>query len=299
MPQATHKFDANKMRKLMEQETEYISNLFTIFDVPDSVEDDTIDEQFLLNNIKSLKKSKTPTAPAKANAKQNSTDIEEKLEIMRNKWKSKKSKPSERTIKKREQKKLKKTKEFKKKIVSIAKSAKNEKIKEEKSNEDNKEDVKAAVVYNEEGKMVFPKFEFAAQKSKAKKSKKDKVVKNPKLLLKTIKKQRKEIEELKERGDVDEANKITNDLAWKKAFDKVEGKKVKDDTALLQKTIKRRKVEKKKSKTDWKQRQQKVTKNIEERQKKRQENLNKKKDEKKKHKLKKMAKRGRVIPGYG
>lgn len=38
MPQATHKFDANKMRKLMEQETEYISNLFTIFDVPDSIE---------------------------------------------------------------------------------------------------------------------------------------------------------------------------------------------------------------------------------------------------------------------
>lgn len=166
-----------------------------------------------------------PTAP-KANAKQSSTDIEEKLETMRNKWKSKKSKPSERTIKKREQKKLKKSKEFKKKIVSIAKSTKNEKVKEEKSNEDSKEDVKAAVVYNEEGKMVFPKFEFAAQKSKAKKSKKDKVVKNPKLILKTIKKQRKEIEELKERGDVDEANKITNDLAWQKAFDKVEGKKV-------------------------------------------------------------------------
>lgn len=38
MPQATHKFDSNKMRKLLEQETEYISNLFAIFDVPDSVE---------------------------------------------------------------------------------------------------------------------------------------------------------------------------------------------------------------------------------------------------------------------
>lgn len=43
MPQKTNKFDANKfnankMRKLLEQETEYISNLFAIFDVPDSVE---------------------------------------------------------------------------------------------------------------------------------------------------------------------------------------------------------------------------------------------------------------------
>ncbi len=226
MPQTTHKFDAHKMRILMEEETEYIGNLFAIFDVPDSVEDDTIDEQFLLNNIKSLKKSKMPTVPAKANRKQSSKDIEEKLEIMRNKWKSKKSKPTERTIQKQQQKKLKKSKEFKKKIVSIAKSTKNEKIKEEKSTEDNKDDVKATLVYNEEGKMVFPKFEFAAQKSKAKKSKKDKVVKNPKLILKNIKNQRKEIEELKERGEDDKAKKITNDLAWKKAFDKVEGKKV-------------------------------------------------------------------------
>lgn len=167
-----------------------------------------------------------PKATAKANPAQSPKDIEEKLEIMRNKWKSKKSKPSERTIQKRQQKKLKNSKEFKKKIVSIAKSTKNEKIKEEKSNEDNKDDVKTALVYNEEGKMVFPKFEFAAQKSKAKKSKKDKVVKNPKLILKTIKLQKREIEQLKEQGEEDKANKITNDLAWKKAFDKVEGKKV-------------------------------------------------------------------------
>lgn len=74
---------------------------------------------------------------------------------------------------------------------------------------------------------------------------------------------------------------------------------MKDDTTMLHKTIKRRKVEKKKSKTDWKQREKKVAKGIDERQKKRQDNLKKKSDEKKKHKLKKLAKRGRVIPGYG
>lgn len=38
MPQTTYKFDSTKMRKLLEQETEYISNLFAIYDVPDSVE---------------------------------------------------------------------------------------------------------------------------------------------------------------------------------------------------------------------------------------------------------------------
>lgn len=145
---------------------------------------------------------------------------------MTNKWKSKKSKPSERTIQKKQQKKLKKTKEFKKKMVSYAKSVKNEKVKEEKATADNKDDVKSKMVYNEEGKMVFPKFEFAAQKSKAKKSKKDKIEKNPKIILQKIKKQKKEINALKEQGDDEKAQKITNDLAWKKAFDKVAGKKV-------------------------------------------------------------------------
>jgi len=296
MPQLTEKFNSSNMRKLMEQETEYISNLFAIFDVPDSVEDDKIDEQFLLNNIKSLKKSKLLQKP---NPAQNSKDVLQQLEIMKNKWKSKKSKPSDRTLQKRQAKKLKKSKEFKKKLVSIAKSVKNEKIKEEKSNEDSKDDVKTTLIYNEEGKMGFPKFEFAAQKSKAKKSKKDKVQTNPRIILQTIKKQKKEIQELKEKGEDEKADKISTDLAWKKAFDKVEGKKVKDDTTMLHKTIKRRKVEKKKSKTEWKERTKKVEKGKEERQKKRQDNLKKKSDEKKKHKLKKLAKIGRVIPGYG
>lgn len=56
---------------------------------------------------------------------------------------------------------------------------------------------------------------------------------------------------------------------------------------------------KKKSKTDWKNREQKVVKDQEAKQKKRTDNINKKKDEKKKNKLKKLAKRGRIIPGYG
>lgn len=97
---------------------------------------------------------------------------------MKNKIGSKKSKPSERTIKKRQLKKLKKDKEFKKKIVSVAKSLKNEKSKEDKfavkeEDDDSKADIKPKPVFNEEGKMVFSKFQFAAQASKAKKNKHD------------------------------------------------------------------------------------------------------------------------------
>lgn len=103
---------------------------------------------------------------------------------MKNKMQSKKSKPSERTIKKKQEKK--KSKELKKRMVSVAKSLKNEKVKggkavpeeeEEEEKPDIKEDVKAALkpekIFNEGGKIVFSKFEFAARPSQAKKSKKD------------------------------------------------------------------------------------------------------------------------------
>lgn len=124
------------------------------------------------------------------------------------------------------------------------------------------------------------------------------VIKNPKQLLHNIKKQKKEIDDLIEQGDVEKATEIKQDLAWKKAFDKTEGKLIKDNTTLLHKSIKRKKVLKKKSKVDWKGRTEKVEKDKMGRQKKRNENIKKKQDEKKKNKLKKLAKRGRIIPGY-
>lgn len=120
--------------------------------------------------------------------KKSSVDIEQRLEIIRNKMKSKKVKPSPRAIEKKRQKKLKKSKELKKKIISAAKSIKNEKVKEGKvadtasavaSNSngvDVKPDIKLDVkpkVFNEQGNLVFSKFEFAARPSQAKKSKKD------------------------------------------------------------------------------------------------------------------------------
>lgn len=126
---------------------------------------------------------------------QSAEELQQRLEIMQNKMKSKKSKPSERTIKKKQQKKLKKSAELKKQLISVAKSIKNEQIKERKGNSHNingksllhhvngddadvKPDIKPDIkpekkTFNEDGKMVFSKFEFAARPSQAKKSKKD------------------------------------------------------------------------------------------------------------------------------
>lgn len=51
-------------------------------------------------------------------------------------------------------------------------------------------------------------------------------VKNPKVLLQKIKNEKKEINELIEQGEVEKAEEIKKDIAWKKAFDKSDGKKV-------------------------------------------------------------------------
>ncbi|XP_055326513.1 surfeit locus protein 6 homolog [Sitodiplosis mosellana] len=309
------KFDKQQVRRILEFENEFISTLFDSFEVPDSIEDKTIDDQYLLKTMEKVGKLKPNARKSKKSTEdgQSSVDLEQRLEIIRNKMQSKKTKPSARAIEKKRQKKLKKSKELKKKLISVAKSIKNEKIKEGKSantsfaeadsngvdvKPDIKPDIKPAKVFNEEGKMVFSKFEFAAQASRAKKTKKDKTIKDPKLLLKKLKKEKEQINELVLQGEVDKAEELKKSIAWQKAFDKTEGKKVKDNVSLLHKTLHRKKVDKKKSKEQWKEREKKLEEKKEGKAKKREENINKKKDEKKKHKLKKAAKRGRIIAGY-
>lgn len=201
------KVNAAQLRTLLVQENEFITNLLAINDVPDSIHgkhsglhmsynsnylisylqyytDDTLDEQFLLKSKQTSRKVTAKAAAKVASNRATSADaLQERLETMKNKIGSKKSKPSERTIKRRQIKKLKKDGDAKKRVVGVAKSLKNElskeskalalEIKREQEDEDTKADVKPPVVYNEDGKMVFSKFEFAAQASKAKKGKKD------------------------------------------------------------------------------------------------------------------------------
>lgn len=153
--------------------------------------DKTIDKQYLLttNNVKMKRKHQKKEFDAKqvnenGNGKraQDVDELQQRIEIMKNKMASKKSKPSNKALKKKELKRLKKENLLKKRVISIAKSNKNEKIKEHKQNEqlktdadkdDNKDDVKMEPIFNEEGKMVFSRFDFAARKNKGKKSKKE------------------------------------------------------------------------------------------------------------------------------
>jgi len=72
---------------------------------------------------------------------------------------------------------------------------------------------------------------------------------------------------------------VENDR-WHSALLSARGEKVRDDPALLKKSIARREREKKKSSREWEERLAKVEKGKEERQKKRDDNIAKRREEK-------------------
>ncbi|KAH8291936.1 hypothetical protein KR054_002382 [Drosophila jambulina] len=288
-----------------------VLNLLTIHKVPYSKkEDEDTYEDYLLpdDNKSAQKKGKKQKLPSKELEDSDDEDVDERIASIKNKLRQKKGPTTERQQKRREAKKLKRSKGVQK-LLSSAKNLKNENVKHQKlkngvvkaeqdaDSEDTKaqiQPVKVQPVYNQEAKIVYSKVDFAANPGgKAKKSHQ-----NPKEILKKLRDTKKHLTELREQGEADKAAEIQTDIAWRKAFDKVEGKKVKDDTKLLQKAIKKRRVEKKKAKTKWTERKQKVEHDIQKRQKKRQENLDKRSKDKRNKKLKTASKKGRIIPGY-
>lgn len=148
-------------------------------------------------------------------------------------------------------------------------------------------------VFNSEGKMVFSKFDFSEIGMKKKLPKN-----NPKKILQQLQEKKEKLKQLEESGDKEKAEEIREKDAWKVALAKANGEKVKDDPELLKRSIKRKGFKKKHSAKKWDARIEKVQKSKQERQDKRRENILKRKKETKLNKLKKAAKKGRVIPGF-
>merc|ERR1711939_176119 len=92
--------------------------------------------------------------------------------------------------------------------------------------------------------------------------------------------------------DADKQERIASQDMWMNARKRASGEKVKDDTSLLKKALKRHEGQKKKSEKEWTERDEGIKKSIEVRQKKRTENLAKRKDEKGKGKGKKVKRPG-------
>lgn len=59
-------------------------------------------------------------------------------------------------------------------------------------------------------------------------------IKDPKLLIKKLTKEKEQINELVAQGEVEKAEELKKDLAWQKAFDKTAGKKVIESILMKQ-----------------------------------------------------------------
>ncbi|XP_052903187.1 surfeit locus protein 6 homolog [Anopheles moucheti] len=263
-----------------------------LFNIPESKEDDDDESEYLLDTDDGAKKQHMKSM-------QNSEeDKVHQLEVKKNKITGKhlgrKSKAGTDSNK-AERKKLKKEKLLKEKLKSINMMA----IKQERSKLvehkplDVKKEKKPEPIFNAEGKIVFSKVQLDEGDVR-----KRGIETDTKKLLKKVIDNKKQLAELKESGDLEKYAEIKKKQAWEKALAKTAGQKVRDDPELLSKKIMQRKKQIKKSKENWKERQQKMEHQQNQRQKERTANLKERAQKKKNTKLKKMAKKGRIIPGF-
>ena len=151
-------------------------------------------------------------------------------------------------------------------------------------------------VFNKEGQMVFSKFDFT-DSNKKEKHKNEFRGKDYKRLLEKVEKRNEKINKVKSKDET--AGKVLEDkFKWKAALDKAEGEKVKDNPELLKKALKRKEKMKVKSKKKWQDRENTVKKHQDAKQEKRTKNIQNRKQNKKDNKLKKAKKKGRIIPGF-
>jgi hypothetical protein len=159
-------------------------------------------------------------------------------------------------------------------------------------------------ILNKNGQVVFSKFDFTADKTiNHKKNKEDKLTainakpKDYKKLLKKLQEKREKVEQLKQ-NEPEKANELEIKDKWRSAIDKASGLKVKDDVSILKKAVKRLEKKKEKSKKNWQERVKSVESKKNQIQDKRRKNIEKRREKNKETKIKKLKKKGRILPGF-
>ncbi|XP_029037192.1 surfeit locus protein 6 homolog [Osmia bicornis bicornis] len=288
-------FDKKLVKQLLLKENEFISQIFsrTPFPVSELVSDDQ--SNVIVQNNKTASKGKIFShLNGKVKRAQTFEELHARLEGLRNiKRLGYKEKQLKKNLKNRI-KKISKREEhlMQKKAVKIEQNASGlSKIKKEDS--EVQKIPRPKPIFNSEGKMVFSKFDFSEIGTKKKPPRKD-----TKKILLELKQKKEKLKEMEQSGEIEKAQELKEKDAWKSALAKASGEKVKDDSDLLKRTIKRKDQQKKQSTKKWESRLENVQKGIQERQEKRQENIMKRKKEKKLNKLKKASKKGRAMPGF-
>ncbi|XP_022900528.1 surfeit locus protein 6 homolog [Onthophagus taurus] len=264
----------NKVEKILQRENVFIKDLYNVLCLPTIKEENNELEDDLLSKKPNFNNSKTTRAKSLV-------DLQERINKLKNKSNSNyKQQLQKKHLKNRLKKKIKQENRNKQTKIKSEPTIKLE-------NGDNKELEKTKT-------MVFSKINFDGLGNQKKK----KMEKDPKKILEKVEDVNKKVAELKSVGETKKAIEIREKTAWKNALAKAEGIKVKDDPVLLKKSIKKNEQKKKSSQKKWEARIQGVEKAKDERQKKRTENIEKRQKEKKVTKLKKAAKRGKIIPGF-
>uniref|UniRef100_A0A182KCN7 SURF6 domain-containing protein n=1 Tax=Anopheles christyi TaxID=43041 RepID=A0A182KCN7_9DIPT len=265
-----------------------------LFNIPESKEDEGDDSDYLLDGDDEPKKK------VMKRTKDTEEDKEHQHMVKRNKIISKhmgRKGKATTDPHKIERKKLKKEKQMKKKLKNISMTAIKQEQERSKLIEHKplavKQEKKPGPMFNAEGKIVFSKVQLD-ESDVTKKG----IETDTKKLLKKVLDNKKQLAELKESGDLEKYAEIKKKQAWDKAMAKTSGQKVRDDPELLVKKIVQRKKQIKKSKEQWKERAQKIEHQQKQRQKERTANIKDRAQKKKNTKLKRMAKKGRVIPGF-
>ncbi|XP_060064292.1 surfeit locus protein 6 homolog [Ylistrum balloti] len=154
----------------------------------------------------------------------------------------------------------------------------------------------AKPVYNKEGKLVFSKFDFTEAAGKDR-GKSNLLGKDYKRLLEKIEKRQERVDKVKEK-DAEKGKDMETKMAWESAMYRTQGQKVKDDPALVKKSMKRKEKMKKQKQKQWSQREEQVKKRMDAKIEKRTQNIQERKQQKKDKKLKRAKKKGRLVAGF-
>lgn len=279
------------IKEEISKEFTFLKNVFSVMSLPLQMKgenEDNMDIEIVNENQKSSEDTEMPKRARSI------AELEEKLEKIKSQNKfSFKNKLQKKSLSSKLNKKIKKSERKNKTKVKPTVDAPFADML--KSSVEEKPKPKANItkpVFNNEGKLVFSKFDFA---NVGKKERVNKVEKDPKKILENLKQQEDKIRLLEEKEDQGKVKEIKEKIAWKNVLQKAEGQKVKDDPLLLKKSIKKMDQKKKQSKKQWDTRVKNVEQKKDERQKKRAENIAKKKKEKKSKIIKTSVKRGRVV----
>jgi len=276
------------IKKRLEADYDYVTNLLALVHIPqhkrdtEEMEDEVED---VPEEVKEKMRKESVEGRA-ANPDELRERLQKKLEQLRGSnpvgAEAKKQKKLKKQLAKIEKKKAMKDElKMKHKLMKLGNNAGN-KVKLENLESAGGKPVKP--VKTSSGKVVFSKFDFTTEEGGPGDEKKREL--DPKAALKQIQKKKEKLKNLQEKGKDGKVKIIENENAWKTAMDRAEGVTVKDDVALLKKSIKKIEQRKKSSKNKWEGRVDETSKKLEAKQKKRTENLQKRKTEKKQKKQK-------------